>query len=217
MNVWAIIPVKPFRDSKSRLAHILSADQRAELTSTLLCRTLDILAGMPAIQRTLVVSRDPGALKVARQHEAMTYEEAEKQDMNMALTRAAHITAAQKADCALILPSDLPFVTADDVARMLEAAATESCNGGNGYLSRRRRMAICSDQEGDGTNALLVCPPTGFTFQYGPGSFQRHLAEAEWRGRAQCIVDTPGLRFDLDTEQDYEAYLARSEESFSHA
>ena len=33
MNVWAIVPVKPFRDSKSRLAHILSADQRAELTS----------------------------------------------------------------------------------------------------------------------------------------------------------------------------------------
>ena len=76
-------------------------------------------------------------------------------------------------------------------------------------------MAICSDREGDGTNALLVCPPTGFTFQYGPGSYQRHLAEAERLGIAQCIVDTPGIRFDLDTEQDYESYLVRAEKSLA--
>lgn len=217
MNVWAIIPVKPFRDSKSRLAHILSADQRAELTGAMLRRTLDILAKMTAIQRALVISRDPGVLKLARQHEAMTYEESEKQDLNMALIRAAHITAAQKADCALILPADLPFLTAEDVARVLEASTPESCNGGNGYLSRRRGMAICSDREGDGTNALLVCPPTGFNFQYGPGSFERHLAEAERLGMAQCIVESPGISFDLDTEQDYQAYLTRVEESLARA
>ncbi|MFN2222097.1 MAG: NTP transferase domain-containing protein, partial [Candidatus Promineifilaceae bacterium] len=136
MNVWAIVPVKPFRDSKSRLAHILSADQRAKLTGAMLRRTLDILADMPAIQRALVISRDPGVLKLARQHDAMTYEESEKQDLNTALIRAAHITAAQKADCALILPADLPFLTAEDVTRVLEAATPEACNGGNGYLSR---------------------------------------------------------------------------------
>lgn len=209
MNVWAIVPVKPLRDSKSRLAHILSPDQRAELTGDLLRRTLEILANVPAIQRTLVVSRDAGALKLARQHGAMTYEESDKQDLNMALTRAAHITAAQKADCALVLPADLPFLTAEDVTMVLEAASPESCNGGNGYLSRRRGMAICSDHDDNGTNALLVCPPTGFAFQYGPGSFQRHLAEAERLGVPRCIVHAPGIKFDLDTEEDYEAYLAR--------
>lgn len=217
MNVWAIVPVKPFRDSKSRLAQILSADQRARLTSAMLSRTLDILASMPAIQRTLVISRDPGVLKLARQHDAMTYEESEKQDLNMALTRAVHISTAQMADCALILPADLPFLSQDDVARMLEAASLESCNGGNGLLARPRGVVICSDQEDDGTNALLICPPTGFTFQYGPGSFQRHLAEAERLGVAQCVVDTPGIRFDLDTEDDYQAYLAREEELLTHA
>jgi 2-phospho-L-lactate guanylyltransferase len=215
MNVWAIVPVKPFRDSKSRLAHILSADQRSELTGTMLRHTLDILASMPAISRTLVISRDPGVLKLARQHGAMTYEESDKQDLNMALTRAAHITSAQKADCALILPADLPFLAVEDVAGVLEAASPESCNGGNGYLSRRRGMAICSDQENDGTNALLVCPPTGFNFQYGPGSFQHHLAEAERLGIAQCVVDAPGIQFDLDTEQDYHDYVARRQESLT--
>lgn len=217
MKVWAIVPVKPFRDSKSRLGRILTVDQRAELTTAILRRTLEILANVPAIQRTLVVSRDPGVLKLARQYEAMTYEESEKQDLNMALTRAVHIAAAQKADCALILPADLPFLTAADVTRVLEAAAPESCNGGNGFLSRRRGMAICSDHEEGGTNALLVCPPTGFTFQYGPGSFKRHLAEAERLGIAQCIVESPGLRFDLDTEGDYEVYLAKSQQTLARA
>jgi 2-phospho-L-lactate guanylyltransferase len=172
---------------------------------------------MPAIQRTLVVSRDPGVLKVARQHNAMTYEESEKQDLNMALMRAAHISAAQQASCALILPADLPFLTAEDIDLVLETAQPEHCNGGNGYLARRRGMAICSDSVGDGTNALLVCPPTGFNFQYGPGSLQRHLDEAERLGMPQCMVDTPGIRFDLDTEQDYEVYLARRQESLARA
>lgn len=215
MIVWAIIPVKPSRYSKSRLAHILSADERSDLTSSMLRRTLNVLADVPAIDRSLVVSRDSGMLKLARQHGALTYDESDKQDLNMALTRATHIAAAQKVDCALILPADLPFVTVEDVSMVLEAASPEKCAGGNGYLSRRRGIAICSDHVDDGTNALLVCPPTGFTFQYGPGSFHRHLDEATRLGLAHCIVDAPGIKFDLDTEQDYQAYIARQPESLA--
>ena len=217
MNVWAIIPVKPSRDSKSRLAGILTADERSELTRHILSRTLTVLDDVPAIKRSLVVSRDSGLLKLARQHGALTYDESANQDLNMALTRATHIVAAQKADCALILPADLPFVSAEDVIAVIEAASPESCSGGNGFLSRRRGLAICSDNERDGTNALLVCPPTGFNFQYGPGSFQRHLDEASRLGLAHCIVDVPGIKFDLDTEEDYQAYLARRPELLAQA
>ncbi|UCG25750.1 MAG: 2-phospho-L-lactate guanylyltransferase [Chloroflexota bacterium] len=213
MNVWAIIPVKPSRDSKSRLARILTAGERSELTRYILSRTLEVLGDVPTVKRSLVVSRDSGILKLARQHGALTYDESANQDLNVALTRATHIAAAQKASCALILPADLPFITADDVIAVIEAASPESCGGGNGFLSRKRGLAICSDDEQNGTNALLVCPPTGFNFQYGPGSFQRHLDEATRLGLAHCIVDVPGIQFDLDTEEDYQAYLARQSES----
>ena len=100
---------------------------------------------------------------------------------------------------------------------VIEAASPESCSGGNGFLSRRRGLAICSDSERNGTNALFVCPPTGFNFQYGPGSFQRHLDEATRLGLAHCIVDVPGIKFDLDTEEDYQAYLARRPELLAQA
>ncbi len=208
MITWAIIPVKPLRDSKSRLSAILSAAERATLTSQLLARTLDVLQDTTAVSRTLVVSRDPAALKIARRHGASTFGEADKQEMNMALTRASHIAAAQKADCVLVLPADLPFVTVDDIEMMVAAAAPKIANGNSGYYYARRVMAICSDQNDEGTNALLVCPPTGFAYQYGPGSFRLHLAEAERLGMQRQIVHAPGIKFDLDTEVDWRDYLA---------
>jgi 2-phospho-L-lactate guanylyltransferase len=212
MIIWAIIPVKPLRDGKSRLSHILSGDERAELTSYMLGRTIDILDEVMAVSRTLVVSRDPLALKIARQHGASTYGETEKQDLNLALTRASHIAAAQKANCILVLPSDLPFLTVEDIDMMVAAASPSVRNGNGGYYYAERSMAICTDHNKDGTNALLVCPPTGFTFQYGPGSYDLHLAEAKRLGMSRRIVHAPGIKFDLDTVDDWGTYEALQQE-----
>ena len=213
MILWAIIPVKPLRYSKSRLAHILSVEERAELTGNILKRTLGVVNEAPLISRTLVVSRDTAALKVARQIGASTYGETDKQDLNMALTRAAHIAAAQKADGILILPADLPFITALDIESIVEAAGSGQHLGSNGYSYRHRFMVICTDHNHDGTNALLVSPPTGFNFQYGLGSFEKHLTEAEHLGMNSTIISRPNIEFDLDTEEDWRAYLATRPDS----
>ncbi|MCI0579069.1 MAG: 2-phospho-L-lactate guanylyltransferase [Chloroflexi bacterium] len=201
--------MKPLRDSKSRLSHILSTDERAELTATLLARTLKVLGEVKAVHRTLVVSRDPAALKIARAHKALTFGETEKQDLNTALTRATHVAAAQQANCVLILPSDLPFLTPADVEMMVTAAVPEMMrSNGNGYYYNERAVSICTDHNQEGTNALLLCPPTGFNFQYGPGSFKHHLEEAARLGMSRRIVHAPGIKFDLDTQKDWATYLA---------
>jgi 2-phospho-L-lactate guanylyltransferase len=208
---WAIIPVKPLRDSKSRLSHILSADQRAALTEALLAHTLDVLRRVPAIAQSLVVRRDQAILKIARRHQARTFNEGEKTDLNRAVSRGVHIAAAQQADAVLILPADLPFLTVEDVEMML-AGAIPAANGnsGNGYYYQERAITICPDQHNDGTNALLVTPPTGFTFHFGPNSFQRHLDEAARLQIARRIIHAPGIKFDLDTEKDWAIYRAMS-------
>jgi 2-phospho-L-lactate guanylyltransferase len=198
MIIWAIIPVKPLRDSKSRLSNILSPDERVKLTRSLLHRTLKILDEVPLIDRTLVVSRDPCVLKLARQHGAFTYAETDRQGLNTALTRASHVAAAKRADSVLILPSDLPFMTVEDVEMMVEAGLPE-VRGGVGYHTPTRAIAICPDQNEDGTNALLVYPPTGFTFYYGPESYTLHLIEAARLGMSSQIIHAPGMKFDLDT------------------
>lgn len=213
MILWAIIPVKPLRYSKSRLAHILSMEERAELTGNILKRTLGVLDEAPLITRTLVVSRDTAVLKVARQVGASTYGETDKQDLNMALTRAAHIAAVQKADGILILPADLPFITSLDIEKLIGAIGPDHQNGSNGNSYRRRSMVICGDHNRDGTNALLLSPATGFNFQYGPGSFEKHLVEAEHLGMKSIIISRPTIEFDLDTEEDWRAYLAEQSDS----
>ena len=215
MTTWAIIPVKPLRDGKSRLSHILSPDERAELTTKILRRTLKVLNNVDGIFRTLVISRDPAILKIARQYGAHTYGEGEKQDLNVALTRAAHIAAAQDASGVLILPADLPLITVEDVEMMLagvaptmsQSSVRDYSNSANGYRSPRT-ITVCPDRYEEGTNALYVSPPVGFDFLYGEGSFQRHLEEAERLGMNSRIVHAPGLKFDLDTEDDWHTYRA---------
>ena len=65
MALWAIVPVKPLRHGKSRLAEVLSQDERADLNQRLLVHTLDTLGIIPEIDQVLVVSRDPAALALA--------------------------------------------------------------------------------------------------------------------------------------------------------
>lgn len=213
MIIWAIVPVKPLRDSKSRLSHILGPDERAALTRNILGHTLEVLGDVRGIYRTLVVSRDPAVLKIARKYGASTFSESDRQDLNMALTRATHIAVAQHANSVLVLPADLPFLTPEDVEMMITGVDADSRNGnGNGYHLQNRAITICPDHNKEGTNALLVSPPIGFTYRYGPDSFERHIEEAKRIGMSQRKIHAPGIKFDLDTEEDWKMYLAMTEE-----
>ena len=91
MTLWAIIPVKPLRRGKSRLAGTLSEDERTELNRILLERTLTTLADMKDVDQVLVVSRDPHALTIARNHGARTVREDGQPQLNTALKRASVI------------------------------------------------------------------------------------------------------------------------------
>jgi 2-phospho-L-lactate guanylyltransferase len=196
MTIWAIIPVKPLTESKTRLAHLLTANERADLMRCFLQNALWTLNCVPAIGRILVISSDPEVLKMARQHGAMTIAEVQAQGLNTAVTRAAQYAQCQKASGILILPADLPFMQTADIERMIQAVRQKP----------GRVMAICTDDKNDGTNALLLAPPTQFTFHYGQGSFCQHLQEATRLGYSTHIVTAPGLQFDLDTEADWQVY-----------
>jgi len=88
MALWAIVPVKPLRRGKSRLAPVLSEEDRAELNQRLLLRTVDLLKQIPEVIDVLVVSRDSQALSLARDHGARTLQEDGKPLLNDALKRA---------------------------------------------------------------------------------------------------------------------------------
>ncbi len=197
-SIWAIVPVKSLHESKQRLAHILSGQERADLIHHFLTHTLTVLNQSGVIDRVLVVSSDARALATAQAHGAVVLVETAVHGLNPAVSAAVQFAADSGATAVLILPADLPFIEPADVAIM----AGEKWNGRNPIST----LAICSDEKGDGSNALFISPPIPFTFHYGPGSFRQHLQEAQKRGLTIHIIDNPNLQFDLDTEADWHKY-----------
>lgn len=191
MALWAIVPVKPLRRGKSRLSSVLSEDDRAKLNQRLLLRTVDTLKRIPELGDVLVVSRDPEALALARDHGARTLQEDGAPHLNVALERATVVAKSYMAEAVLILPADLPQVSGEDIAAMLEAGRGEP-----------PIVVIAPDHHREGTNALFVNPVGIIDYDFGKGSFERHCERARQAGATLKIIDLPSLARDVDVPED---------------
>lgn len=192
MTLWAIVPVKPLRYGKSRLADVLTPDERMDLNRRLLAHTLDTLTAMPEIEHVLVVSRDQAALALARDHGARTVQENKAPQLNVALARATVVAKNYATRGVLIVPADLPLITPEDVRLMLKRAVDPPV------------VVVAPDRHRNGTNALLVCPTGLIEYEYGPGSFQRHCERARKAGARLEICELPSLALDMDLPEDLE-------------
>jgi 2-phospho-L-lactate/phosphoenolpyruvate guanylyltransferase len=75
MNLWLLIPVKPFVEGKSRLSPVLDADERAALSRQLLENVLTLAQASDLFAGVLVVSRDEGVLTAAERMGAVSLRE----------------------------------------------------------------------------------------------------------------------------------------------
>jgi len=192
MTLWAIVPVKPLRHGKSRLAEVLTPDERMDLNRRMLAHTLDTLTAIPEIEHVLVVSRDPAALALAREYGARTVQESGAPQLNVALTRATIVARHHATHGVLIVPADLPLLSPEDVHLMLDRA------------ERPPVVVVAPDHRREGTNALLVCPAGLIEYEYGPGSFQRHCTRALEAGARLEICELPSIALDMDLPEDLE-------------
>ena len=190
MALWAIVPVKPLRRGKSRLAKVISAEERADLNQYLLEHTIQVLTTIEEIENILVISRDTEALALARDLGARTVQEYGRPGLNTALARAVEIAKSYETRGILVVPADLPRLDADDIRKILA------------HRSDPPVVVIAPDRKREGTNVLFVCPPHLIDFSYGTGSFQKHQdAAAEAEARLE-ICDLASLELDLDEPED---------------
>ena len=192
MTLWAIVPVKPLRRGKSRLAGALSEKEREELNESLLQHTLKTLTKLKEVEQVLVVSRDPHALTVARQYGARTVRENGQPLLNTALTRATVVAQVYATRGVLILPADLPLISEEDVLTLIERAIDPPV------------VVIAPDRHRKGTNALLLSPSGLIDYDFGDNSFEKHCQLAKEAGARLEIVDLPTLGLDLDLPEDLE-------------
>lgn len=193
MSLWAIIPVKPLKNAKSRLSPVLSPDQRFELAQAMLRHVLSVTTTIQPVTGVLVISRDTKALAIARELGAKTLQEGALSNLNPALMRATMVVKSWRADAVLVLPADLPFINNEDIRGMIQLAVDRS-------------IVIATDNASDGTNALLVRPPGAIEFEYGPGSFERHIRSARAAGLQAIGYESDRLALDIDLPEDLAAY-----------
>lgn len=188
-----IIPAKPFKASKTRLATVLSPTERADLTRHLLVRTIDVAA---EISQVLVVSRDERVAEVAKKAGAWVLPE-QGANLNMAVSQGIAWAKANEFTPVLILPLDLPHLTVAELKSLVDLGQQTCPN-----------IVIAPCQHNTGTNALFLNPPDLIVPQFGPDSFAAHQAAAQASGISAHIYRSPGLAFDLDTPDDWWAFVS---------
>jgi 2-phospho-L-lactate guanylyltransferase len=185
---WLIIPVKPFAEGKSRLSMILSAGEREGLARRMFRHVLNAARDAQVFERIMVVSRDREVLAIANETGVECLLE-NGSGLNAALDQARRYAVGRGAQSLVVLPADLPAITADELRCFVQQAPSG------------RGLAIAPSTAG-GTNALYLCPPDLIPFSFGEGSSERHLDLARQNSAAVEVRQSPLLSFDLDLPDD---------------
>jgi len=194
MNVWAIVPVKPLSQAKSRLATVLTPAQRKHLASALLERTVRLLLSVPEIQGVLVISRDAEVLALVQGWGAQSIQENGAPELNNALRQATQALSRWNADGVLVVPEDIPLLSGDDISQVLRLAGDTPS------------VVIVPDHRERGTNLLFLRPPGVIPYRFGENSFAGHQRLAREASVTLSIYRAERAALDLDTPGDLQQY-----------
>ena len=200
MSVHVVVPVKEPRNAKTRLAQVLSLEERARLTATMLrdvCAALGEAARAGGIEAISILTGDAALVPSGLGHIADA-----GSGLNAALAQAARELVRRGAAALLIVPADVPFVEAADLRTLIGAA-------------RAPALAIAPDRSARGTNALLISPPQLITPQFGPHSFAAHRAAGEAVGVPVQVMHCPGLECDIDEPADLKRLMDSGREAYA--
>lgn len=182
-----LIPVKNLAAAKQRLASMLDQPSRTELAQAMLLDVLHAVANCSAKQ-VAIVTTDAYATQMAREFnfEIMA-------DSNMSETTAiefaTQICESREIESTLVIPGDIPLITANELDRILKAAPTEG-------------SVLVPAADGRGTNAAFRRPAGLFPLRFGNDSFKPHLAAARATEKPCIVLSLPGIALDIDAPLD---------------
>ena len=200
-RVVAVVPVGTLDGAKSRLGETLDAEERRDLATRLLARTLAAALATPGIDEVLVVTPDDEVRQLAARAGARPIRQ-QSQGLNVGLRQARDEVLASGGDALLVVPIDLPLISAEALQAVLAPLDDRT----------RPLVVLVPDRHGRGTNALLVAPPDAIEFGFGGDSRRAHAACAADAGARFVELDGP-LSLDLDTPDDLLLVEQRAPES----
>jgi 2-phospho-L-lactate guanylyltransferase len=181
MTWMGVIPFKGSTERKTRLASRLGPQERQRLSQGLFEHVVTVLRQTAGVGDVALLS------DMRPEAWLGPFIRDEGRGLNAELDA---LIKSHRPKRLLVMHADLPLLAVDDVAALITA------DGG---------CAIAPDRHGTGTNALALEKPAGFAFAFGPDSFARHCAAAEYRAR---VVTRLGLGLDIDTPEDLDTAIS---------
>jgi len=177
---WSmIVPLKPWRAAKSRLA--LDDDSRAALAEAFARDVLDVVAASEHVGLLVIVSAEP-SLVVPQDGGKAIILPPQTTGLNAAIRYGNQWVRRNRSGPVAVMPGDLPSLTGPVLDHVLEVASPFD-------------RAHVPDREGAGTTILTAADPRTLSPRYGPGSARRHALDGSHPMvtvdvRARCDVDT---------------------------
>lgn len=179
MNAVVLVPVKAFADAKARLSPVLSPTEREALARWTAERVLAAAGELPVF----IACDNESVADWATAH-AATVLWHPGVGLNAAVNNSVADLRRQGVDHVVVAHGDLP--RAANLASVVAPGM----------------LTLVPDARDDGTNVAALPTEFDFVFEYGAGSFQRHLARALAARLPVGVRRDPLLALDIDTPFD---------------
>lgn len=179
-----VIPVKRLDVSKERLAAVLDSHDRRRLGLAMLG---DVVDATHDFESRWIVTEDRDAAEAVRS-QGLTVISDPGDGLNAAVAAGAAAAMSSGVSTLAVLPCDIPLIEADDLER---------------FFALESDVAVASSSN-DGTNGLLLRPPTAIRPAFGPESAVRHVAAALGAGLRATVLQLESMVLDIDEPSDLE-------------
>jgi 2-phospho-L-lactate guanylyltransferase len=194
MKIIALIPVKQFELSKTRLE--LTRNQKNVLTELMLKSTIINLKKCKSISTIVTISADEKVEKISNYYDVKFIFSNEK-GVNYAIEIGDKYCKENLVNTNIVVPIDLIFLDPNEIELL---------------LSMSRKFYKCSiivpSMRMDGTNLLIRRPFNLYETSYDNNSYYNHISSSQRTDARTIVVKSVNLAEDLDTIEDYERIVA---------
>lgn len=197
MKIAAIIPVKTFSNSKTRLD--LPQLQKEKICEIMLEEILFTISISPQIEKTIVVTKERQAIKIAEKFKAVVILDEKEESVNNAIALADRYLLENNFDASIVFPQDIPYIKTQDIDFMLN------------YKAPPNFAIVVPSRRFDGTNALVRMPVDLMETHYDEDSYKIHMNTAKQHTLNAALIFVKRIMLDVDNSEDLNFLLQQNE------
>jgi 2-phospho-L-lactate guanylyltransferase len=196
MAAVLLIPVKDLGNAKQRLGDAYDQEHRTLLAEAMLRDVLSAAAGVAGRLDVFLVTGDPRAQTLASEFNFGIIEDTRNESETAAIAMATAWCEKHGYDTTVVVPGDIPLITAAELHQVLDAAPPEGAVFVPAYDRR-------------GSNCVLRRPASIIPLRFGNDSFLPHCEAMRKTGKPLVILEMPGIGLDIDQPHELDLLLRR--------